>query len=593
VTELQTAARIRLPSAVALALVWVACGGCTHGKPAIGTTATTATKGQQATEVFKYAIGLLDDMDESDASAADRDEDSANLALRQAAEKLLQWGTGATVVAQLNQWIASQEPLADWRPDPLLETLPASLRTKKTLAELAAMSFPLRDGPELRQTVWLRSVAAAVTNQATDDLDRAIRLFDWTVRNIQLESPESLSSAAAHLPWQTIVLGRGQANERAWVFALLARQQGLDVAMLARQAAKADEPDAMGLAALAVDNRLYLFDPQLGLPVPGPQGKGVATLDEAAGDDALLRRLDLDADHPYPLTSSDFDQVVAMVEASPSYLSQRMWILESRLTGEQRPVLAMDAGDLARRLRACDHVCDVRVWPFPYQRLREAVRRKRVDDDAAPLVIAADPLLVELEPFVLPFMMKRKKNEKPTPVPALWRGRVLHLLGRFTGDEGANFYYQLSRPPEIDLEQQAVKAFETAKALVKAGPEGRERAEQLASAADRSIELIRRAKQHASYWLGVAALERAEREHRRELYDTAIDYFVERTLAATPDGPWTHGAYYNLARTYEALGQTDKACETYRQDESTPQHHGNVLRARWLESDTTPPGKQD
>ena len=592
-TELPTAACIRRPSALLLALAWVACGGCTARNPAIGTTATTATEGQQATEVFKYAVAMLDDMDESDASPAARDEDSPNLALRQAAEKLLEGGTGATVVSQLNQWIGSQEPLADWRPDPLLETLPASLRTKKTLAELAALSFPLRDGPELRQTIWLQSAATTATSQATDDLNRAVRLFDWTVRNIQLESPESLSSAAPHLPWQTIVLGRGQAIERAWLFALLARQQGLDVVMLARQAAEGDEPVETGLAALAIDDRLYLFDPRLGLPVPGPQGKGVATLDEAAGDDAILRRLDLDAEHPYPLTSSELDQVVALVEASPSYLSQRMWMLESRLTGEHRPVLAFDAGDLAQRLRTFSHVGDVRIWQFPYRRLREAVRRKPADDDVAPLVIAADPLLAELEPFVLPFVMKRKKTDKPTPVPALWRGRVLHLLGRFTGDEGANFFYQLSRPPDIDLEQQSLKAFEMAKAWVQAGPEGRERAEQLASATDRNIELIRRAKQHASYWLGLAAFERAEHEHRRELYDTAIDYFFERTLAATPDGPWTHGAYYNLARTYEALGQIEKACETYRQDESAPQHHGNMLRARWLELDTNASGKQD
>jgi len=573
----------RGPSAAALALVWLACGGCDHEKAGIGTTATTATQSQQATEVFKYAIGMLDDMDESDATPAERDEDSSNLALDRAAEKLLEGGTAATVVTQLNQWIASQKPSPDWRPARLLETLPATLRAAKTLKELESLSFPLRDGPELRQVMWLRGVAAVATPESTDDLDRAVRLFDWTIRNIQLESPESLPPAAAHLPWQSIVFGRGHANERAWVFALLARQQGLDVVMLARAAAHGDEPEETGLAALAIDGRFYLFDPRLGLPIPGPEGKGVATLDEAADDDALLRRLDLDSEHPYPLKSSDLDHVVAMVEASPNYLSQRMWMVESHLAGGQRPVLALDADDLARRLRACAHISDVRIWPFPYRRLREAGRRKRNDNDAAPLVIAADPLLAEMAPFVLPFVMKRKKNDKPKPVAALWRGRVLHLLGRFTGDEGANFFYQLSRPPDIDLEQQALRAVELAKALVQRGPEGRATAEQLVHATDQNIALIRRAKEDASYWLGLAAFERAGREQRRDLYETAIDYFSQRTLAATPGGPWTHGAEYNLARTYEALGRSDEARRTYRQDEDAPQHHGNMLRARWLE----------
>src|SRR5258708_6234649 len=78
VIEFRTAACLGRHSTVALMLAWMACGGCTHGKPAIGTTATKATQSQQATEVFKYAIELLNNMDESDASSAGRDEESPN-----------------------------------------------------------------------------------------------------------------------------------------------------------------------------------------------------------------------------------------------------------------------------------------------------------------------------------------------------------------------------------------------------------------------------------------------------------------------------------------------------------------------------------
>ena len=53
-------------------------------------------------------------------------------------------------------------------------------------------------------------------------------------------------------------------------------------------------------------------------------------------------------------------------------------------------------------------------------------------------------------------------------------------------------------------------------------------------------------------------------------------------LDASPDGPWTNGARYNLARCYEQMGQLDKAQQLYLIDES-PQRHGNLIRARRLE----------
>jgi hypothetical protein len=75
----------------------------------------------------------------------------------------------------------------------------------------------------------------------------------------------------------------------------------------------------------------------------------------------------------------------------------------------------------------------------------------------------------------------------------------------------------------------------------------------------------------------------------------AIDYFQDRTLEDSPDGPWTYGARYNLARTYEAQAAelTDepdeaaalrqKAIELLEND-SSPQEHGNRLRAARLKS---------
>jgi hypothetical protein len=559
-------------AAVLIAVVSAAMGGCDRGTAPIGTTATSATPAEQAEVVFKYAVQLLNEMDESDAVPIDfKKEESFD----EVVERLLQGGTAVTVVSQLNQWAAAQEPLAEWRRDPLIETLPSGLRKLPALKQLNELSFPLSDANELRQAVWLRNVSNAVTSEATDDLDRAVRLFDWTIRNIQLDASDDSAPAAVLVPWQTVALGHGKAIDRTWLFVLLARQQGLDVVALASLPAGDGEPQETTLAAMALDGQLYLFDAWLGLPIPAPGGQRVATLAQAAQDDSVLRHLDLSAERPYPLQSSDLDQVVALIEASPCFLSQRMWMVSSHLAVDQRLVLALDASELAAGLRASAHVRDVRLWPFPYRQIRDSARRKLAGGDAAPLVVAADPLLTEMQPFVLPYPVLRKKSDKPRAAAALWRGRVLHVLGRYTGDEGANFFYQLVRPAEIEFAQREADARRQANEAPLQAPDKRPMVEQFLSETYYRIELLRRAKQDASYWLGLAAFE-------RELYDAALDYFSERTLAATPDGPWTHGAYYNLGRTYEALGQVDQACAAYRGDKTSPQRHGNLLRARWL-----------
>jgi hypothetical protein len=273
--------------------------------------------------VLYYAIGVLRGMDESSKS------DTLN-----------------SVVARLNQWITSQSTHPDWKPDPLVASLPADLQRLPGLQTLAEPQLrDRRHGPVA--IIWLHEVSEHAAGPESDALARATKLFDWTVRNIQLDAPGK--APVPHVPADILLLGRGQASDRAWVFMLLARQQGLDVVMLARPASESAKSGEL-LPALLTDDKLYLFDPALGLPVPGPGGRGVATLGEVAEDDALLRRMDLDADHPYPLKSADFQQVVALVEASPIYLSQRAQLVESALAA--RPARPLGpSGQAAERLK--------------------------------------------------------------------------------------------------------------------------------------------------------------------------------------------------------------------------------------------------
>jgi tetratricopeptide (TPR) repeat protein len=83
-------------------------------------------------------------------------------------------------------------------------------------------------------------------------------------------------------------------------------------------------------------------------------------------------------------------------------------------------------------------------------------------------------------------------------------------------------------------------------------------------------------KSAASYWVGLLSYDRGN-------YDVAASWLGKRSLEKEPKGKWANGARYNLARTYEALGQLDQAIRLLKSDpDDAPQKHGNLLRAKQL-----------
>lgn len=448
------------------------------------------------------------------------------------------------IVIRLNQWIEDQPAPAEWKPDPLLETLPGSLAELPMVEDLSTMEFSHYDGFVLREAVWLRDISFWARGERLDDVQRAKHLFDWTVRNIQVEATQIEASSSGwipQLPWETIWYGRGTAMERAWVFILLCRQQELDAAILAL--ADPDDPAAPPspwTVGVRSEGQLYLFDPALGLPIPAPDGVQLgedgsleihpATLAEVLADETLLRRLDLKGGAAYPIKQADLEHLVVLVEASPSYLSARMELLQSQLVREEKMVLSTSASAQASRFRAMAGVGDVRVWLFPLQTLRH-----RLDLDSTGFRRRLGAML----PFYA------------SPTAPLRKGRLLHLKGEFTGEQGATKQYQDARPPNRVLRSSEMQVIERAARI--------------------------QAKQDASYWLGLIAQQRKD-------YKTAIDYFARRTLESWAGGSWTRGARYNLARTYEMSGQHEKAILQYHANPKSPGHHGNRLRAGWLKA---------
>ncbi len=564
----QPIASRRFAPAIATALALLV-GGCNEqaSRPSTGGANPQAMSARNREDTFRYAADLLNNVETLNSDPTPKEKQNTE----QAARKLIYGNTPAVLTEQLNRWMMTQKASPDWKRDPLVDGLPEPLRKLPDVENLDAMRFTTADGAALREAVWLRGISNLACGDAVATLERAQRLFDWTVRNIQLTSAptgDDAKPALPCLPWHVLLLGRGSAEDRAWLFMLLARQQGLDVVLL--RPAEAQRAALLGLldASDKDGEQVYLFDAQLGLPLPGPAGQGVATLAQIAQDDQLLRQLDLDAEHAYPLSSSDVAGMTAEIEASPLYLQQRTALVESKLSGDQKLALSVEPSALVKRLQKVPQIGRVELWQLPYERLLALTDRKSE---------GIQRLTAELEPFVAPFPHKKKKQFEVAAL--LWRGRVQHLAGNFTGDTGANYYYQLSRPPDAEIEQFASSHGSQLEQIT--DPQVKA---QLAQAAQTALRLLRTTKQDASYWLGLVAFERGN-------YTTAIDYFEKRTLEASPDGPWTSGARYNLGRAYEALAQLPQAIDAYRIDDS-PQRHGNLLRARRLEAEKKPAEKE-
>ena len=410
--------------------------------------------------------------------------------------------------------------------------------------------FLPHDGRLLQEAVWHRDISRWAIGDSFEPLARAEALFDWTIRNVQLD-PDS-DKAAPHRPWQTLLYGHGTAAQRAWVFALLCRQQGLDVVMLSVAAPTADssaDPSdqakpASGnkqilLPALFVDGQLYLFDTRLGLPIPGPDGAHVATLQQVQADDALLRQLDL-PDKPYLLSAEQMKHAVAYVVADPFDLTRRARQMESKLSGDDQLALSVNATALADRLKTVPQVADVRIWELPFITLRDQ--------------LSLNPSLrVQEKSSFEPFAYR----------PTLWKARTRSFQGRRQRTENS----RKDDEELIDDHREAAQFY----ASKEVRPTDREISRE--GGEDRAI--VGAAKLNATYFLGLLKFDEAD-------FDTSADWLKRPELTAA-GSPWKTGARYNLARALEAQDKLDEAIAILEADKS-PQQDGNQLRARMLKA---------
>jgi hypothetical protein len=242
------------------------------------------------------------------------------------------------VQLELNTWIKTIDPSrAEYMTSELLRELPAEELKAVGSANPLELKFDYWDIDYLYECQMARDLSSWVVDLPIRDsllapivaakqkslspdgalqLEEAYKLFDWTIRNIALESEGSSDVASTtddprlplsdnavgygYLPWESLLYSRGDFVERGRVFTALARQRNIETFWISVGAA-AGEPGKLFAIGVLIENEVLLFEPKLGMPILEPDAVEFATLKQALENPRVLRRLDLAGQFDYAL----------------------------------------------------------------------------------------------------------------------------------------------------------------------------------------------------------------------------------------------------------------------------------------------------
>ncbi len=265
--------------------------------------------------------------------------------------------TCRNAITQINADLSREKEL---RPPTLSPGRRAELKAyfnlpDDALAEIDGTHYSKLDAAYLEQCLLFRdagrSPGLSVPELRNRWLDRVRLAFAWTVRQVRLEEEPEVARRIDPLtlpPGYVLRRGVGSPLERALVFLALLEQLGPPEKVrgcLVFCPEKDDGEPTLWACGVLVEGKddLYLFDPRLGLPLPGKDGKGIATLGGLIKEPALLQPLSDAGSLKYTPAGRLVSRARLNLVASLSGLAPRMKHLEEKVLGSAVPVrLAQD-----------------------------------------------------------------------------------------------------------------------------------------------------------------------------------------------------------------------------------------------------------
>lgn len=264
------------------------------------------------------------------------------------------------------------------RPAPLTPEQRAALQDRKLLAldpdELAEAdrsSFTQLDAHHLDRYFLFRDAARSLgaPRDEKQQLAQVAAAFAWVMRQVRLQEwdgrpvDEEFAPRLEITDGKSVVLrshpplppqfvlrrGWGSAMERSFVFLALLEQLGLDGCLVT-----VEVPGDLGLWACGVrlGNNIYLFDPRLGLPLPGSDDQKIATLAALRARPELLQQYAGDDKRRYDVTPEQAQAARIFLVCPLSAISPRMQFLQQELAqAGNKAVLTHDPAALQKRFQ--------------------------------------------------------------------------------------------------------------------------------------------------------------------------------------------------------------------------------------------------
>lgn len=507
------------------------------------------------------------------------------------------------VLNQLNAWSTPREDSSPWKRPALIDTVAADIRNDPLFARLGSMEFGEAECEYLLQSQmmsdlgfwinerpyldplfqpWLEKQKGKLSADEGAALEKTLKLFDWTVRNVALEGTAKdvealplnpsmpltdLGMGYRALPWQTLHFGRGDAYQRGRVFTQLLFQQGIPAVMLALPMKTVTEPlksfplsdlHLWAIGAL-IGSEVYLFEPRWGLPFPNADEPAVATLRQAKSDPNVLRRAKLPGRFDYPIGSADLKSLVAFIDVEPFSVGRSVQALQQSLTGENRMQVATDVTSIASKLAVIDPSLDVRLWELPWlSQLYNQSVRNRINDRSS---------------FSINYQITYGAYMNESLVSD---ARTAHFKGNFEttidADGAAKKYMNL----RIDEETLAKLAYDRdIQQELQMIRKPNETQEEYQYRVGQAQGFYRTAKLDSNAFLGMLQFDLQNLE-------ASTNWMDQRLLQIDGTERWRPQARYILGRVYEQKKEFDESFSWYKMDGS-PQEAGNRIRMRLLE----------
>ncbi len=369
-------------------------------------------------------------------------------------------------------------------------------------------------------------------------------------------------------PYDVLLRGMGTESqgvwaERAWLFISLCRQLEIDAGLITYSRSNTLEPrfpryglqyemDAalrgvrfgpkppiVWICTAIIDDKAYLFDARIGMEIPGPDGTGVATLEDAITDPRVLDRMNLPGDSPYQTSRASLmgspTKIGILFDSSPGYFSPKMKLLQRELAGEHRTILYRDPAEQRDHfaLALGERSGDIKLWSLPIE-----VHRGLFEDGKFVLPIQQTLVLFKREFPLIYARVKQLRGDLDGAVKD-------YLAMRFVENAPLVTDKKLAIPPDIQAGLDA----------------------------------------YATYYLALAQLEKARMENKppglaEDLFRNTLALLPEPGIAQPYYQMLRWGASANLARICRDKKDYARAFAYATQLDPTTQGHGNLLLAR-------------